>query len=561
VLNSSFQILNAYAYTLQASGHRTQMVEATGRTVSYTLDNQYRLTQETISGEANPLLNGTSDWEYDLVGNRLSQLSDIDQIANASETYSDNNCSSPAHRAPARLTPSRCFGADAEHRPSTRGCASWLDSHDYDSNGNTIRSAQLQQASVTLHDTYDWRNRLITRQRSDGTIIEIVYDGFGDRMEKTVRNASFLILNSTKFLVDRNSLTGYAQVVEEIGEGDELQVIYTYGLDLISQDRRDDDLSGNFTQSFYLYDGLGSIRALTDSTGAITDTYTYDAWGVLINQTSSLTRPTTNAFRFTGEQWDEDLGMYFLRARYLNVTTGRFHTMDTFEGVTTDPITLHKYLYANANPAMFIDPSGYRSILAISLGNFVRGLVLRTYSLQAITTRAFLSSGIQSVKLLYASRYLPSLARALEDFGNQARGLSDFALARRLYNTSNAVDQVFLGALSGSIVGVSASVALGPVALLANLIGVGNAVASYGETVVEGVGDAATAAGISCNVKFDITSSSTRRLIVDILTFNIQPDLLVNAAADSYVGGRTGDLGRFLEGQMFFQQNFCNRYR
>jgi len=528
VLNSSFQILNAYAYTLQASGHRTQMVEATGRTVSYTLDNQYRLTQETISGEANPLLNGTSDWEYDLVGNRLSQLSDIDQIANASETYSDNN---------------------------------WLDTHTYDANGNTIRSAQLQQASVTLHDTYDWRNRLITRQRSDGTIIEIVYDGFGDRMEKTVRNASFLILNSTKFLVDRNSLTGYAQVVEEIGEGDELQVIYTYGLDLISQDRRDDDLSGNFTQSFYLYDGLGSIRALTDSTGAITDTYTYDAWGVLINQTSSLTRPTTNAFRFTGEQWDEDLGMYFLRARYLNVTTGRFHTMDTFEGVTTDPITLHKYLYANANPAMFIDPSGYRSILAISLGNFVRGLVLRTYSLQAITTRAFLSSGIQSVKLLYASRYLPSLARALEDFGNQARGLSDFALARRLYNTSNAVDQVFLGALSGSIVGVSASVALGPVALLANLIGVGNAVASYGETVVEGVGDAATAAGISCNVKFDITSSSTRRLIVDILTFNIQPDLLVNAAADSYVGGRTGDLGRFLEGQMFFQQNFCNRYR
>jgi RHS repeat-associated protein len=343
--------------------------------VSYTLDNQYRLTQETISGEANPLLNGTSDWEYDLVGNRLSQLSDIDQILNASETYSDNNCSSPAHRAPARLTPSRCFGADAEHRPSTRGCASWLDSHDYDSNGNTIRSAQLQQASVTLHDTYDWRNRLITRQRSDGTIIEIVYDGFGDRMEKTVRNASFLILNSTKFLVDRNNLTGYAQVVEEIGQGGELQVIYTYGLDLISQDRRDDDLSGNFTQSYYLYDGLGSIRALTDSTGAITDTYTYDAWGVLINQTSSLTRPTSNAFRFTGEQWDEDLGMYFLRARYLNVSTGRFHTMDTFEGVTTDPVTLHKYLYANANPISYIDPSGNLSLGETAMVGAIVGIL------------------------------------------------------------------------------------------------------------------------------------------------------------------------------------------
>jgi RHS repeat-associated protein len=332
IRNSSLVILNSYSYTVGASGHRRSITEANGRTVGYTLDNQYCLTQEAISGDPS-IVGGISDWSYDLVGNRHSQQSDLASILDQTESYSDNN---------------------------------WLESHTYDANGNTVESsAQLQQASVVLNDSYDWRNRLIRREQSDGTIIEIIYDGFGDRIKKTIRPYSSAISHSTWYQVDRNNLTGYAQVVEEIGQGDELQVIYSYGLDLISQDRRDGDGSGNFTQSFYLYDGLGSIRALTNSTGTVTDTYTYDAWGVLIDQISNLTIPTSNFHRFTGEQWDADLGMYFLRARYLNVATGRFHTMDTFEGVTTDPVTLHKYLYANAAPHMWTDPTGNYTLVGV----------------------------------------------------------------------------------------------------------------------------------------------------------------------------------------------------
>jgi len=58
------------------------------------------------------------------------------------------------------------------------------------------------------------------------------------------------------------------------------------------------------------------------------------------------------------QQFDENLGMYFLRARYLNTQTERFHNMDTFEGRNGEPLTLHKYLYAHSNPVMGIDPSG-----------------------------------------------------------------------------------------------------------------------------------------------------------------------------------------------------------
>ena len=58
------------------------------------------------------------------------------------------------------------------------------------------------------------------------------------------------------------------------------------------------------------------------------------------------------------QRWDPDLGLYYLRARYLNPGTGRFMTMDTFEGAQTDPLSLHKYLYAANNPVNGFDPTG-----------------------------------------------------------------------------------------------------------------------------------------------------------------------------------------------------------
>ena len=118
-----------------------------------------------------------------------------------------------------------------------------------------------------------------------------------------------------------------------------------------------------FTQiSFYAYDGHGSVRALTSSTGAITDTYDYDAFGNLLHSTGT----TFNEFLFAGEQFDSDLGLYYNRARYLNVSTGRFWTMDSFEG-NSDPLSLHKYLYVGANPINAVDPSGHDFDLASTM--------------------------------------------------------------------------------------------------------------------------------------------------------------------------------------------------
>lgn len=154
---------------------------------------------------------------------------------------------------------------------------------------------------------------------------------------------------------------------------------YVYGLDLISQTK-------NGTKRFYGYDGLGSVRYLTDATGVIKDTFTYDAFGILIDRRARTsggvltpfanpaletppagTTPTVNNYRYTGEQWDQDLGMYYLRARYYRPELGRFWTMDSFEGHNEDPQSLHKYSYCRADPVGRIDPSGHMDFNVTSL--------------------------------------------------------------------------------------------------------------------------------------------------------------------------------------------------
>jgi RHS repeat-associated protein len=166
---------------------------------------------------------------------------------------------------------------------------------------------------------------------------------------------------ATNSLIDALNPTGYAQVLTEnyyFGTGDrEFDHRYFYGLEPLSETR---DYSAGpqgqgYTQYiFYVYDGYGSVRALTDQSGTVTDTYDYDAFGVLIHSTGT----TYNNYLFAGEQFDPDLGLYFNRARYLNTSTGRFWSMDSFEGDLGSPRSLHKYSYVGADPVDRTDPSG-----------------------------------------------------------------------------------------------------------------------------------------------------------------------------------------------------------
>jgi RHS repeat-associated protein len=208
----------------------------------------------------------------------------------------------------------------------------------YDNNGNT-----LTKTVGTAKTTYQWNveNRLVGADTDDDGVNDVTneYDGDGIRIRQTVAG------EETRFLVDKNR--DYAQVLEEYTPSKIIKASYIYGHDLISQLR-------DTERSFYHVDGLGSTRALTDINGLLTDAYSYEAFGEIIKQLGN----TQNSYLFAGEQRDPNLGLDYLRARYLDVNSGRFYGRDPFKGIIKNPMTLNPFLYAGNNPVNLIDPSG-----------------------------------------------------------------------------------------------------------------------------------------------------------------------------------------------------------
>ena len=211
----------------------------------------------------------------------------------------------------------------------------------------------------------------------DGTdgIVVYDYDYNGRRIAETTNT------ETKRYLIDAQ--LPYGQVIAETdGTGSPLAV-YAFGQDRISQNR-----SGNV--SFYIADGQGSIRQLTDSDGTVTDTYDYYAFGEELSRTGT----TENSFRYVGEQYDPNCGFYYLRARWMDPALGRFVSVDPFAGDPQSPMSLHRYLYANASPVSFMDPTGKISsfnelLITMSIGGTIDAILSALFSPHSLNTAAF----------------------------------------------------------------------------------------------------------------------------------------------------------------------------
>ena len=102
--------------------------------------------------------------------------------------------------------------------------------------------------------------------------------------------------------------------------------------------------------SYYQADGLGSVTSLSNSTGGLANTYTYDSFGKLTASAGTIANP----FRYTGRDSDSEIGLYYYRARYYDQNIGRF--------VGEDPIGfsagINFYAYGNNSPVRNVDPLG-----------------------------------------------------------------------------------------------------------------------------------------------------------------------------------------------------------
>jgi RHS repeat-associated protein len=171
---------------------------------------------------------------------------------------------------------------------------------------------------------------------------------------RSVMQAADGTATAVDYLVDTSG--ALSQVVAETSSA-ALGALYVRGDDLLAV-MRPGETAGTWKSRFYHADGLGSIRGLTDESGAVADRYSFTAFGELLEHTGE----DNNAYLFAGESLDPNSGFYYNRARWMDPAVGRFASTDPFQGRIFDPASLHKYLYASANPANFVDPTGRENL-------------------------------------------------------------------------------------------------------------------------------------------------------------------------------------------------------
>jgi len=171
-------------------------------------------------------------------------------------------------------------------------------------------------------------------QVTEGSLTtQFAYNGDGVRPSKTVAG------DTTEYVLD---LVPTLPVVIS-----DTEAVYLYGLDIIAQQQSD--------RLYYVHDGLGSVRQLVDTTGQIETNYAYDPFGV-----PEVGGEVYNPYQFTGEAWDAEVGLVYLRARYYQPEAGRFIAKDPLRGSLRGAQSLNRYLYAANNPINIVDPAGLR---------------------------------------------------------------------------------------------------------------------------------------------------------------------------------------------------------
>ncbi len=285
--------IDGASYTLDSAGNRTAKVDQLAAVTSnYTYDAIYQLTQ-TMQGSST-----TESYSYDAVGNRTASLGVSSYTTNASNEMTANSNAS----------------------------------YTYDSNGNTLTKVV---GSNTTSYTWDFENRLtsVALPGSGGTIT-FKYDPLGRRIYKSSSSGTSVYAYDGADLIEEANSSG--GVVSRYAQGEAVDESLAM-------------LRGTAT-SYYEADALGSITSLTNTSGSLAQTYTYDSFGKLTGSAGSL----TNSFQYTGRELDTETGLYYYRARYYDPSTGRF--------VGEDPIGIeggiNSYRYVSNGPVNSTDPSG-----------------------------------------------------------------------------------------------------------------------------------------------------------------------------------------------------------
>ena len=312
-------VLLSFAYRYDGNGNRTAKTGTQAALggitagnnaldLSYNYDVRGQLLEERRNG-------ASVCYAYDKAGNRIRKT---DAQGETRYLYNEKN----------QLT--------AEESPVDRKQFS------YDRQGGIIE--EKNAAGIRLF-SYNSRHQQTRVETETGNVQENRYDAEGLRFEllENGRRTSFVYHNG--------------ELLQEEGR-EEQGTSYHLGAGMEAF-RRGQELS------YYHRDEQLSTALVTDGHRNVQNSYQYDAFGMSLGTTEKL----NNRIRYTGQQYDDVTGQYYLRARYYNPVAGRFMQEDVYQG---DGLNL--YAYCGNNPVVYYDPSGYYT----ALGNLFTDSVIET---------------------------------------------------------------------------------------------------------------------------------------------------------------------------------------
>lgn len=359
-----YTLINRYA---NLTG--TQLVNGT----NYTYDSLNRLTNLNHSNGTNNV--AFYNYVYDVVS-RITKITDVDgatdyaydnrdQLTGANHSNANNPDETYTYDANGNRITSSIHGNGYVTGQGNRLLSDGKYNYEYDNERNLTKQTEIATGKVQ-ELTWDYRNRLVAFVDKDAAgketqRVEFTYDAFNRRIAKAVdtnpQDTTPGVV--TQFIYDGQNVL--LEFVDSDGAGANQPVLDTRylhgaGIDQVMAQ----ESAGNV--EWHLTDHLGTVRDLVNNSGAVVNHFVYDSFGQVISESNPA---IDTRYLFTGREFDQEIGLYYYRARYYNQTTGKFLSEDTLSFTAGDS-NLYRYVFNN--PVAFSDPTGeYLPLLALGL--------------------------------------------------------------------------------------------------------------------------------------------------------------------------------------------------